>query len=235
MCSISWIVREGGYELVFNRDEKWSRASSLDYTFETDHLVPGFCARDAQARGTWLFTNEVGLTLAVFNAYPGNTLSPPGRQTRGNIPLLAGEVESAQELVHLLERKCYDDFAPFNLLLLCDSGAQSFGWDGNEFRKKAIGDLPFLTSSSVDSQRVIATRKRRFEQIRHLPLIEILSDTEAAKPEEAIYVTRKDGGTVSQTMVHVSQSKIHFSVTRRGEAQHFRSIPRKSLASPNEL
>ena len=54
MCSISWIVGEGGYELVFNRDEKWSRASSLDYSFETDHRVPGFCARDAQANGTWL-------------------------------------------------------------------------------------------------------------------------------------------------------------------------------------
>ena len=87
-----------------------------------------------------------------------------------------------------------------------------------------------MTSSSVDSQRVMAARKKRYEQIRHLPLTEILNDAEASQPEEAIYVTRDDGGTVSQTVVRVSRDEIQFSVTRRGESQRFDSIPRKSLA-----
>ena len=230
MCSISWIFREGGYELVFNRDEKWYRALSLDCRFETHHPVPGFCARDAQANGTWLFTNEAGLTLALFNAYPSNWLPQPNKRTRGQIPLFAAEVGSSRELVELLRSERYLDYAPFDLLLLDDSGAQRFGWDGSEFRETPIGSLPFITSSSVQSDPVIAARKRRFEQICHLPLIEILSDTEAERPEEAIYVTREDGGTVSQTVVRVNRDEVQFSVTRRGEARQFESIPRKSAA-----
>jgi uncharacterized protein with NRDE domain len=233
MCSISWIVGEGGYELVFNRDEKWSRASSLDYSFETDHRVPGFCARDAQANGTWLFTNEAGLTLALFNAYPGGNLPPPGKQTRGQIPLLAAEAESTKGLVELLRHKDYNDFAPFDLFLLDDSRARCFSWDGLVFRDKEMGALPFLTSSSVHSQRVIAARRKRFEQMRELSLIDLLSDTAAAQPEEAIYVTREDGGTVSQTLVKVSRDTIQFSVTRRGEVQRITSVARRSLLLVN--
>lgn len=228
MCSVSWNFREGGYELVCNRDEKWARAPSLDCKFEAHHPVPGFCARDAQANGTWLFTNEAGLTLALFNAYPG--ASPvSGKRTRGQIPLLAGEADSFEMLVNLLQSKCYADYAPFDLLLLDDSNARRFGWDGVKFSENTIGGLPFLTSSSVDSQRVIAARKQRFEQIRHLPLIDLLSDTKAGKPEEAIYVTREDGGTVSQTIVQVNQDEIKFSVQRRDDTQHSISAPRKSL------
>lgn len=219
MCSISWNVREEGYELVFNRDEKWAREKSLDVRFETHHKVPGFCARDARANGTWLFTNEAGLTLALLNAYPDNSVPKSGKKTRGQIPLLAGEVESSGELVQLLQSKSYLDYAPFDLILLESSIVRQFSWDGSNFCEKAIGALPFITSSSVNSERVIATRRKRFEQIRHLPLAEILNDTEAAQPEEAIYVTRTDGGTVSQTVVRFNRDEVQFSVTRRGESQ----------------
>jgi len=230
MCSISWNFHNSGYALVFNRDEKWTRAPSLDCSFEADHPVPGLCARDAQANGTWLFTNEAGLTLALFNAYPGRMTLHSGKQTRGKIPLLAAEVRSSDELVQLLQSKRYTDYAPFDLVLLCDSVARRFGWDGFEFGEKAIGTLPFMTSSSVESRRVVAARRKRFEQIRHLSLNEILGDTWAARPEEAIYVIREDGGTVSQTKVNVGRHEIRFSVTRRGEASQSRVIPRKHAA-----
>lgn len=234
MCSVSWNFNEDGYELIFNRDEKWSRASSLDCTFEEHHPVSGFCARDGQANGTWLFTSETGLTLALFNAYPA-TSSIFGKRTRGEIALLAGERESSGMLVKLLLSKCYADYAPFDLLLLDDSKAYHFGWDGSEFCEKTI-DMPFfLTSSSVDSQRVVTARKKRFKQIRHLPLNEILADKKAKRPEEAIYVSRLDGGTVSQTVVHVRRDRIQFSVIRRGEAQRFESAPRKPVAMSGQV
>ena len=141
---------------------------------------------------------------------------------------LGFSVQQCRELLALYEDGI--NKAPFDLILLESSVLQRFSWDGSEFREKAIGALPFMTSSSVDSQRVMAARKKRYEQIRHLPLTEILNDAEASQPEEAIYVTRDDGGTVSQTVVRVSRDEIQFSVTRRGESQRFDSIPRKSLA-----
>ncbi len=230
MCSISWNVRQSEYAVVFNRDEKWDREKSLNVRFETHHKVPGFCARDARANGTWLFTNKTGLTLALLNAYPGKTVPKSGKKTRGQIPLLAGEVESSGELVQLLQSKSYLDYAPFDLILLESSIVRQFSWDGSRFCEKAIGALPFITSSSVNSERVIAARRKRFEQIRQLPLTEILNDTEAAQPEEAIYVSREDGGTVSQTAVCINRDEIQFSVTRRRESQHIQTIPRQRTA-----
>ena len=70
MCSAAWTFHQGGYEFAFNRDEKWVRPLSRDPQLEVHHPVPGACARDAAAGGTWLFANESGVTLAVMNAYP---------------------------------------------------------------------------------------------------------------------------------------------------------------------
>ena len=230
MCSISWIFRSGGYELVFNRDEKWTRTLSLDPSFETHHFVPGFCARDGQAKGTWLFTNQAGITLALLNAYPGNRLITTGQQSRGEIPLLAGKAETSEALVELLQNTHYTDYAPFDLIMLDGVRVRRFSWDSKLLCETAVRNVPFVTSSSVASDHVTNARMKRFEEISKLPLIEALSDTKAANPEEAIYVNREDGGTVSQTYVQVNWDTIHFAVARRGEEPIIQSVPRTSLA-----
>ncbi len=228
MCSAAWLFREGGYEMVFNRDEKWTRPASFDCRFETQHRVPGFCARDPAAHGTWLFTNQAGITLALLNAYPVDTLPVVGKRTRGQIALFAGQADSESALIRYLNACHYEDYAPFELLFLAESGVRRFAWDGSAFAELAMDPLPFLTSSSVHSERVIAARKSRFERIRHLPLLDILSDTEAMQPADAIYVTRQDGGTVSQTMIRVTRSKVEFSVTRRCQPRRIHSVVRKA-------
>ena len=151
-----------------------------------------------------------------------------GKRTRGQIPLLAAEGESEQALIRYLNGHNYEDYAPFHLLLLAQSGARRFTWDGSTFGEAVMDAQPFVTSSSVHSERVIAARKERFKRIRHLPLLDILSDTEAAQSADAIYVTREDGGTVSQTMIRVSRSEIEFSVTSRGQIRRRHCVARQS-------
>lgn len=217
MCSAAWRFAEGGYELGFNRDEKWSRASSLDPQWETQHPVPGACARDAAAGGTWLFTNAHGITLAVMNAYPGGRIPAPGETSRGVIPFLAAAWETPDEIEAVLLETSWKSFSPCRLLMISPIGARHYGWDGADFSILSPPDGDFLTTSSFKPEEVGAKRTARFREISDRPIAEILDDEIADDSAAAIYAKRADGGTVSRTSVIVNEQDIHFAVRRRGE------------------
>lgn len=216
MCSAVWKFREGGYELGFNRDEKWARPASLDPEWEGGHPVPGACARDGAAGGTWLFTNVRGITLAVMNAYPGGLIPAPGRISRGEIPFLAAAGETPDAIQSALTGMAWENFAPCDVLLVSAAGTRHFAWDGNVFSTRPPPAGDFLTTSSVRCAEVCTVRTARFGQIARQPVAAILDDEVADDPAEAIHVTRADGGTVSRTSVIVDGREIRFTVTRRG-------------------
>lgn len=227
MCTAAWRkLDKHGYQLVFNRDERWSRACSLPPTYEKEHVIPGFCARDADAGGTWLFTNRSGLTFALLNAYPNGDVSSRGEQTRGQLPLLAAECQTVEAAMSILCTRPLAAYAPFRLLLLSLEECRLFFWDGCQFSHQKLSESGFLTSSSVRTQAVVSARQARFEVLlaNDLDLTECLSDTFAEDPSEALYVTREDGGTVSQIKVSVTDQSIDFIHTGRGEVSvHLKS------------
>lgn len=218
MCSAAWTLHEGGYELGFNRDEKWIRAVSRDPQFEGQHPVPGACARDSEAGGTWLFINEYGVTLAVTNAYPGGMIPLPGKTSRGLLPLVAavhttaGRIEKA-----LFTETQWSHFAPCELLLIDHEGLRHFGWDGGSFASLPDPAANFLTTSSIATESVKNARRSRYDRIASSGVSTILNDDTANDPAAAIFVTRDDGGTVSQTFVTVSVREIIFASRRRDE------------------
>jgi hypothetical protein len=179
----------------FNRDEQWSRAASHDPVFETHHSVPGACARDAAANGTWLFTNVYGLTLSILNAYPKGLQPAPGKISRGRIPLLAASEESWEKIETALLETTWQDFAPCEILLLAPGEIGHYGWDGRNFTKHPSPKENFLTSSSVRTKDIRKARKTRFRQISHLSVDSILDDISVADPPASILVTRQDGGS----------------------------------------
>ncbi len=217
MCSATWKFRKGGYELGFNRDEKWARPASGDPMLETGHPVAGACARDGGAGGTWLFTNSHGVTLALMNAYPDGEIPAQGVISRGEIPLLAAAAEAVDEIEAKLIGTNWEQYSPCNLLLLAATEARHYGWDGKCFSQHSPPIGNFLTTSSVAGEEVRCARRERFERLAELPVSEILDDAVAPYPAAAIHVTRQDGGTVSRTSVIVDEREIHFSVRRRGE------------------
>lgn len=229
MCSAVWNFHEDGYELGFNRDEKWSRPVSCEAQMEWDHPVPGICARDAGRGGTWLFTNRYGVTLAVMNAYPGGVIPPPGKVSRGMLPLIAATHGSVDEIRQtLLLETDWKKFAPCGLLLVGPGCMMHFGWDGQVFEMLPAPEQAFLTTSSVATEAVKSARLSRFLEISSWPLANILDDDRAADAASAIYVTRDDGGTVSQTTVLVGAQEIRFVLRRRNGPSHEIFIPRKS-------
>lgn len=217
MCSAAWRFDEGGYELGFNRDEKWSRPASLDPLWETQHPVPGACARDAAAGGTWLFTNARGITLAVMNAYPGGLIPEAGETSRGVIPFLAATAETPDGIEAELLETSWEKFAPCRVVMLAPGGARHYGWDGIHFSILPPPEKNFLTTSSFKCEEVRAIRSARFRDISDRPIAKILDDEVAEDPAAAIRATRADGGTVSRTSVIVNGQDIHFAVRRRGE------------------
>lgn len=228
MCSVAWKFRDGGYELAFNRDESWARPPSSDPLLENGHAIPGVCARDTAAGGTWLFTNQAGITLAVMNSYPGDRIPPKGTLSRGDLPLLAGLYRNPCHPDNRLADIDWGNYAPCDLLLLTPEGVLHFGWDGATFRAHPPPTRNFLTTSSVRTESVGRARQTRYEAIAGLPIGEILDDTTAEDPAEAIFVTREDGGTVSRSSVIVGHETIRFAVTRRGEPARQIVFPRKA-------
>lgn len=217
MCSAAWKFTDGGYELGFNRDEKWSRPPSLDPQWETEHPVPGACARDGAAGGTWLFTNSCGITLAVMNAYPDGRIPEAGEVSRGFIPFLAAASEAPEQIEAALMQTSWQKFAPCRVLMIAASGARHYGWDGISFSSLQSPEENFLTTSSFKCEEVCAIRRARFKEISDWPIAGILDDELAADPAAAIHASRSDGGTVSRTSVIVDGGSIRFAVRRRGE------------------
>jgi hypothetical protein len=228
MCSAAWTFDEGGYQLGFNRDEKWARPVSRDPQYEGQHLVPGACARDSEAGGTWLFTNEYGVTLAVMNAYPGGMIPLPGKTSRGLLPLVAAVHATADRIEEALFTETeWGHFAPCELLLIDHEGLRHFGWVGESFTSMPAPAANFLTTSSVATEAVKTARHSRFDRIASSGVTAILNDDTANDPAAAIFVTRDDGGTVSQTLVTVSVREIIFASRRRDEPLQEIRFPRK--------
>ena len=111
----------------------------------------------------------------------------------------------------------WNPFAPCELLLIDPLILRHFRWDGKSFKTLSTPASNFLTTSSVATESVRLARHSRFSQISSLTLTEILNDDLATDPAAAIFVTREDGGTVSQTIVTVSVQEIRFASQRRDE------------------
>lgn len=228
MCSAAWTFHDDGYEFGFNRDEKWTRPVSRDPQLEGQHPVPGACARDSEAGGTWLFTNENGVTLAVMNAYPGSMIPLPGKSSRGMLPLVAAAHATAERIEQALFTETeWSHFAPCELLLIDHEGLRHFGWDGESFASLPAPAANFLTTSSVATEAVRKARHSRFDRIASSDVTAILNDDTADDPAAAIFVTRDDGGTVSQTFVTVGAREIIFASRRRDESLQEIRFPRK--------
>lgn len=158
MCTVSWIHADDGYQLFCNRDEKFTRKAASDPQVLCRDGVHFLAPIDGDSGGTWLATNEFGMTLCLLN---GTGL--PGRRSRG---LLVMDLASAKSLAEVHDRIRLRDlaqYAPFTLAVLVPAKpATVIEWDGQQKSVLPLGDacVP-LISSSFDPAQV--TDRRREE------------------------------------------------------------------------
>jgi len=166
MCTVTW-WRSGAddYGVCFNRDELRTRPASRSVAISlTDEGTRFLCGRDMAAGGTWLLANEHGFIAAVLNHYAAAGLRPPGRRTRGGIPIALAGCRTIDEGASSVGSLTCGDFAPFVLVLWDASGQTSWVWDGETLEPR-VNIEPPITTSSYRTAEVCAWRRQRFDAL----------------------------------------------------------------------
>ncbi|MBR0665609.1 hypothetical protein GXW71_14715 [Roseomonas hellenica] len=118
MCTVV-ILRRPGHAwsllLAANRDERLDRAWDPPAAHWPNRrgVVGG---RDATAGGTWQALSPRGVVAAVLNR-PGSLGPAAGKRSRGELPLLALEAESAAAGAARVATLDASDWRPFNLVI----------------------------------------------------------------------------------------------------------------------
>ncbi|WP_413283117.1 NRDE family protein [Vibrio sp. MA40-2] len=168
MCTASWLLNESGYQVFFNRDEQIGRPKAQppkSFTSEngTRYLMPV----DPVGQGSWIATNEYGLTLCLLNFYQGKL--PEGNLiSRGQLIKNFAGFMCAESIVDQFSQLNLQQYAPFTFVIFDPKLTSKQGhvralqWDGDML----ISTLPSppLISSSVDAENVKASREKVFHQ-----------------------------------------------------------------------
>src|ERR1044072_8098209 len=125
MCTVSWIHRPGGYDLLCNRDEKRTRGGAVPPALIECGGLHSLSPTDPDAGGTWIAVNEYGLALCLLNGPPR-----PAERSRGLVIPELIWTRSIDDCAFLFSQLDHTLFAGFTLLMLePDSSAVVATWD----------------------------------------------------------------------------------------------------------
>jgi len=166
VCTVSWVQQPGGYHLLANRDEKRTRGRAFAPAIRECGGVRYVAPIDSDFGGTWIATNEFGVSVCLLNGDAGNQNSFPSRQRSRGLLLreLAWEATGADCLLSLRQLDL-SPYAPFVLLILePDRPAILAEWSRERLTVDSAADQMPLTSSSFDSCGVRRSRLSEFER-----------------------------------------------------------------------
>jgi hypothetical protein len=219
MCTVTWLHEEGGYHLFCNRDEKLTRKPELPLRLGVRDGVRYLAPIDGDFGGTWIATNEFGVSLCLLNGTAG--LRPAVVRSRGLLLLDLVSSRSLEEVVDTVEATDLTLYAPFTLAALSPGKAATvIEWDGSRSVVRSQPDLCYmLTSSSFETDAVKKARAEEFARLVGKSCsagrLQVLHRSHApSRSACSPCMHRPDAETVSFSQVHVSSSEsrlIHFS------------------------
>lgn len=217
MCTVSWMIKDDDYHIFFNRDEQRNRESALPPRIicikNTQVLIP----IDPKGNGSWISTNEFGLTLCLLNYYQG---SNPKRNltSRGLLLKKLSTFLSVEEVDMQLKNLELQEYAAFSLLAfgLNDNGQvlrKEWQWNGKKLSNVFLTS-PF-TSSSVSFEEVSQSRLLLAQQLLKPQSIDTLinyhKSHHPSKGHLSVCMHRADAQTVSFSHIHVSAKQSIFN------------------------
>lgn len=220
MCTASWLSAGGDFFLLFNRDERRTRAKGLppqrSVAGDTRYLAP----LDPESGGTWIAVNERGLVLALLNRSEDGHAPQAGTMSRGTvIPALIGNRDpevAIQRLQELDLKEC----GPFRLLAQRgDEQVLVASWNGSQLASQGLKTAAgLLCSSSLGDERVTRARTSTWRRLRssapHWTVDELRALHRSHDPEpsaDSVCMHRDDAETVSQVEIHVSGAAIELA------------------------
>jgi len=225
MCTVTWWRTPGGYEIFFNRDERKSRKPARAPSIHQAHDVRYVAPEDGNAGGSWIGSNEYGLSLCLLNYYAATAAdAAPGRISRGILLTSLMNAASVADVAHRLKHVALADYSPFFLVALdAASPATVHAWDGKSMVSYEVPDdqLP-ITTSSFDTDHVVAQRRDRFAAMlkQHGRIDADLlgayhASREARGDAYSVFMRRDDAETVSVSHVIVSPEAVAFDYATR--------------------
>ena len=220
MCTVSWVHREDGYLLLFNRDELRTRKPASAPRIDQRNGVEFIAPLDGDHGGSWIAVNRFGLTLCLLNRFD-DSFGGINREyaSRG---LLLHELIGCSAPKMVTERldgaNCFR-FRPFTLVaLVTGQPALVVEWTGSDTITRSVGEnLMPITSSSLREGNVVLERKRQFQEMvleRSSVDDDLLFQFHRSHlPERgaaSVCMHRPDARTVSMSTVTVTQKAIEF-------------------------
>ncbi|MDB9741220.1 NRDE family protein [Akkermansiaceae bacterium] len=176
MCSISWqwdFSHQENSNLLsvwFNRDERRQRPIATSPSLYSSDGIEILMPTDPVAGGSWIAANKSGLVIALLNYYQAIPQANVRYRSRGLLVRslsLAGSYQKARSLLdELVHSNQETKFAAFTLFFFDVSTAQTHAirWD-----EKTLSEIEltktFFSSSSWNSQEVLAFRDQQFEEL----------------------------------------------------------------------
>jgi hypothetical protein len=166
MCTVSWIQRPGGYDLLCNRDERIDRPPAIPPRIDERGWVRFIAPVDPQSGGTWIGVNEFGVSVCLLNGKNARDGAPAIR-SRGLIVRDLIWADSARECALWLNQLDLTRVAPFVVLLLQPEMPATVGhWDGERLTLAGSADSSIpLTSSSYDPLGACEIRHNEFRTL----------------------------------------------------------------------
>lgn len=218
MCTMTWFVKEeGGYELFFNRDERVSRRRAELPSVHEFSGVQYLSPIDADAGGTWIASNQYGITVCLLNHYQFEQIETYKAWTsRGEIVKKFASTLDLSNAEELFNSMGLDDYRAFRMFIIAPNGDNLLCvWDGHSARVEQNVSSP-KSSSSVDAKHVKSLRKQLFADmgLTHSQNVDDYlkyhSSHQPSRSKESVCMHREDANTVSLSHVSVTHNSISF-------------------------
>jgi uncharacterized protein with NRDE domain len=230
MCILSIVKSEDRIVITSNRDEQRTRKNSLSPEIIDLGERKAIMARDAQAQGTWLLSDNLGRTAILLNgAFESHIPNPPYRESRGIILVNLFQEENFKSafLFYNLE-----NIEPFQVIYLDREQAFQSVWDGKQKHLFAVD----LSTPQVFFSPTLYTQEQQEEKRNHFlktlaeihsidsnQLLEIHSNQNIHSLDVNFFMSREHQTTksISQVELNSTQSKyVHWQSWDNQRHQH---------------
>lgn len=233
MCTASWVHEDGGFQLLFNRDEKRTRLPAEAPRLGLQDGVRTILPADGDHGGAWISVNERGIALCLLNGAYG----VGGLRSRGLLLSDLAGARTADEAMERLESAGLSRYAAFTMAALQPGRKAAMAeWDGVAVKIIEDGDAQApLTSSSFDAAGVRVKRRAEFERITGgqcddaARLFQFHESHGRGADAFSPCMHRADAETVSFSWVKVTPGEVSFFYT---PAAPCRWVPGQTIVIP---
>lgn len=209
MCTLTWEIFSGGYELHFNRDESRARKKADLPELYIRSGVSIIAPRDPEAGGTWISLNQAGVSLCLLNNYDA-ARHIKAKTSRGILVSSLSVAQDITEVQNLFESLDLTQYSAFDLFAFSpNQNPLQISWDG-AISSKQQPTKSFASSSGFDTREVITGRHEQYLKKGSQPLADFHSSHSPSRSAYSVCMHRPDAKTQSYSRIRADQSQCDF-------------------------